>query len=160
VSTQGENENYRHALNVAVRILSVRDHSLFELAHKLAKKGFSNSIIDQVIKQCDRLKYVDDHKFAENMVNMMVRKGYGRYYLQAALKRKGIDSRIIESIFEDRGFSIKEFNGAKIAMKKKIKRMKNLTNHDKRMASLYRYLQGRGFPKDLIHRLFAEQNYF
>jgi SOS response regulatory protein OraA/RecX len=70
--TEDRRQNYatptktsrRDAMNAAVRILTHRDHSKYELKQKLQKRGFASEVIDTVILACLRLNYIDDERTA------------------------------------------------------------------------------------------------
>jgi hypothetical protein len=46
------------AMNAAVRILTHRDHSKYELKRKLEQRGFASEVVDAVIQACERLNYI------------------------------------------------------------------------------------------------------
>jgi regulatory protein len=153
MNTENQNENARRAMHVALRILSGRDHSRQELGQKLAKKGIPEDTVNQVLLACDRLCYLDDRRFAENMLNAIFQKGYGRHYLRAYLKKRGIDSEIIENLLNGKDFEEKESKSAQEALKKKSALLDSAQDETKRLATLYRYLYSRGFSWELIRRL-------
>lgn len=91
-------KSYQKAMNSAVRILTNRDHSKFELVQKLQQRGFSTRIVDTVIARCEDFGYIDDPRTARVYVLQLKRKCFGRRYVRLALKKKRLMGAAIEKI--------------------------------------------------------------
>ena len=63
---------YGHAL----KLLRTRDHTVFELRHKLEKRF--GQAPDKTIEQLIEKKFLDDRRFAENFVRVRKRQGRER----------------------------------------------------------------------------------
>lgn len=93
----------------ATCILAMRDHSEYELRRKLAlpmiftHNGVEKSIIgnnddiDKVISWCHEYHWIDDNKFAQQLIRSRSRKGYGPQYIYQKLQQKGISREIREA---------------------------------------------------------------
>jgi len=57
----------KKALNTALRILTPRDHSKYELVQKLKQRGFSREVIDAAISSCERFDYINDERTASRV---------------------------------------------------------------------------------------------
>ena len=88
----------QQAMNTAVRILTNRDHSAFELNRKLQQRGYAAKIIDAVIAKCEDVGYIDDCRTARVYILQLKRKRFGRRYVRRALKKKRLTGAAIEKI--------------------------------------------------------------
>ena len=80
---------YPHAMERAVKLLSMRDHSEGELREKLYQAGYPDVVIDQVIDKLEIMNLVDDENFAESWVESRAPR-HGRKRLEQELTRKGV----------------------------------------------------------------------
>ena len=80
---------YPHAMERAVKLLSMRDHSEGELREKLYQAGYPDVVIDQVIDKLEIMNLVDDENFAESWVESRAHR-HGRKRLEQELTRKGV----------------------------------------------------------------------
>lgn len=80
---------YPHAMERAVKLLSMRDHSEGELREKLYQAGYLDAVIDQVIDKLEIMNLVDDENFAESWVESRAHR-HGRKRLEQELTRKGV----------------------------------------------------------------------
>lgn len=85
------------AFESAMKMLSLRAHSEYELKHKITQK-FSKEAADFAIEKLKALGLIDDEKFAcllaEELYN---RKSYAPKRILLELKNRGIDSQIAEN---------------------------------------------------------------
>lgn len=133
----------------AVRLLSRRDHSIFELKRKLRLREFPQEEIDDALDDLIKRDYISDARFSEAYVNMRKQKGFGPLRIAAELNERGVDEReyldflqpesdswivSLERTYQTkyRGLAYKDFN-------EKAKRI--------------RFLQYRGFTLDKIHQV-------
>ena len=147
------NESYQKAMNTAVRILTNRDHSKFELVQKLQQRGFSTQIVDTVIARCEDFGYIDDPRTAQVYVLQLKRKCFGRRYVRQALKKKRLRGATIEKILVENYPGEDEFIHADRLLEKKKKTFANLTDPRKRSDRIYRFLYSRGFSPAVIRDL-------
>ena len=80
---------YPHAMERAVKLLSMRDHSEGELREKLYQAGYPDAVIDQVIDKLEIMNLVDDENFAESWVESRAHR-HGRKRLEQEVTRKGV----------------------------------------------------------------------
>ena len=80
---------YPHAMERAVKLLSMRDHSEGELREKLYQAGYPDAVIDQVIDKLEIMNLVDDENFAESWVESRAHR-HGRKRLEQELTRTGV----------------------------------------------------------------------
>ncbi|MGD1968752.1 MAG: regulatory protein RecX [Desulfobacterales bacterium] len=152
------NESYRQAMNTAVRILTNRDHSAFELNRKLQQRGYAAKIIDAVIAQCEDFGYIDDRRTARIYIQQLKCRCFGRRYIRLALKKKRLSDPAIERIFLQDYPQDDEYEYADRLLKKKMKTFARETDPQKRSDKIYRFLYSRGFSPAVIRDLVNQSN--
>ncbi len=81
--------DYLEAKKTAFRLLSIRNHTAFELKQKLLrKKKISKEIIESVITELTDTKYVNEQTIVVDYINEMIRKGFGPMRIKVDLKKK------------------------------------------------------------------------
>ena len=81
----------RLARERALRLLLYRDRSVTELQGRLADDGFPDHVVDDVVAALGSTGLLDDARFAEGFVRMLVRsRGYGRERALRELRAHGI----------------------------------------------------------------------
>lgn len=101
MSHHHDEEEFKKALAKAYRILSYRDHSIFELKEKLIDKEFSDPTVDEIIEELTGQGLVNDENFALNFAYAKAKNRYwGPRKISHALSLKGIDRDEIERAFE------------------------------------------------------------
>jgi regulatory protein len=149
-SGQRAEGGYRRAFNTALRLLTRRDHSKYELAQKLKQRAFANDIIEEVILACERLDYLNDDRTAEVFIAQLIRKGYGAKHIRAELKRKGLTGRRIAEVLSTILSEAGEQENAERVLIKNIRRFDREEDRRKRQAKIYRFLFARGFETRII----------
>ena len=143
----------QRALNSAIRILTGRDHSKYELVQKLRLRGFAPGTIEKVIAECERLNYVDDERTSRVYIRQLIRKGYGAKRIRLELKKKGLQGRAVRGIASEMISDIDELETAGRILKKNINRFERENDPRKRKDKIYRFLYARGFSAETIRRL-------
>ena len=140
----------KKAFDTALRILTPRDHSKYELVKKLKQRGFSSADIDDAISACERFDYIDDIRTTQVYIRQLKRKGYGKKRIQLELNNKGLKGDRIQGILDQSVSEADEREGAARILKKKIKRFEKEKDRSKRRAKIYRFLNARGFSREVI----------
>lgn len=142
-----EKEEVYKAKDKALRLLAVRPRSKQELRQKLLEKKFNPKHIESVISYLVEKGYIDDKTFAQYITESIIsRKPASRVFLKQVLKKKGINTEIINSTITK--LLPEEYRLALEAGKKYLKRLqkssKSIDNkiQQKRLCS---YLLHRGF---------------
>ncbi len=151
-------EESRDAYQVAVKLLSRREHSIQELRRKLARKEFSNGVIDAVVSNLQEADLVSDARYAEVFVRSRINRGDGPMKVLASLRERGIDDVLIDQFLHyDDTFWISRAN--RVLEKKFGQRLtrgddKGYSDWGKRA----RFLAGRGFAAEIIYRSLGPQH--
>jgi regulatory protein len=138
------------AMNSAVRILTNRDHSKYELKQKLQQRDFASKVIDTVIAECERLNYINDERTARVYISQLNRKCFGKHHIKMALKKKGLRGAAIENILLQKCTEDEERKKAGRLLEKKLKTVNREKEARKKRDHIYRFLYSRGFSRDLI----------
>ncbi len=148
-----QKENELHSCeNKALDYLSRRLHSAMELRRKLMQKGFPKETIEEIINKMRSLKYLDDRKYAELMVNESINLRHeGTQKIRARLMEKGISKEIIQEVlFIGEVASFEDENIKLIADKKLFSLKKRFTDKKAVTQKLTAYLLSKGFSYQTI----------
>jgi len=74
----------------AMRILGSRNYSSSEMERRLISKGESSETAKETVRWLEDVGAVDDHKYAEAIVQYYSAKGYGVFRIKDELYRRGI----------------------------------------------------------------------
>jgi len=81
----------RSTYQIALDLLSRRDHFRRELVEKLQKRNRPAGEIEEAIARCEELDLIDDERVAERFVELRSRdRGWGPHRLAAELRQRGI----------------------------------------------------------------------
>ena len=150
MKTTKTNSSSKSALNSALRILTRRDHSRYELVRKLKLRGYSRKDIDQAVSACEEYDYIDDLRTATVYIRQLKRKGYGKKRIQLELRKKGLRGNRVLGILDESVSEADESEAAQRIVKKNLKRFERERDLKKRRDKIYRFLQARGFSRDVI----------
>lgn len=82
----------------ALRLLSIREHSVQELIRKLLAKGHQEKLVHRVIEDMKEQGLVSDQRFAESFVRGRIAKKQGPILICAELRERGVSERILEDV--------------------------------------------------------------
>jgi regulatory protein len=136
----------------ALGYLARRLHSKMELRRKLYQKKFTKPVIESIIDKLSAIKYIDDRKFAELVINESMNLRHdGMQKTKARLMEKGVDKKIIEEVLAETKDSDTEMENIKLTGDKKLFSLKKRFT-DKRQVDqkLTAYLVGKGFSFEII----------
>jgi len=71
--------------------------------------------IQQVVAECERLGYINDARYAENMVRRLSEQGKSARFIQQKLNGAGVDSQIIQELLSP----YNDYESARIFARKK-----------------------------------------
>lgn len=88
----------RHkAYNQALRYLSLREHSRFELKAKLKNKGFCPEDLEEILNSLEKEGLLSDERYAKNYLASRLRKNSESYFLLfSRLLQKGVSRQKAE----------------------------------------------------------------
>ena len=138
-----DSELLHKAKNLALKILSRRDHSAREMRLKLKKKGISEDAIADTIDWLYKKKLVDDKIFAMKKAESIYRtKLVGPLYIKMKLREAGIAESTAEAVVDNLA-SDANWNGR--AKKALVQWKKAHVKHAEDRVRHMRFLASRGF---------------
>ena len=145
-------ESLKKAKAQALRFLSYKDRSNWELAQYLKKKEYSHPVIQQTLDYLAELNYIDDQRFALQWSQFKInKKNIGRNRLYLELSGKGIDKIIIEKTLNTIYENNPEKDLAAQCARKKWVSLKGV-EIEKKKQRLIQFMQRRGFSSDIIYQ--------
>jgi len=140
--------------NSALRLVSRRPHSSFELRLKLQKKNFSKDDISEIIKDFLAKGYLSDNDFAERFIDEGIKKKKGLMRIKSELYSKGISRDIIEQVLNKFDDDETLIENATIIARKKLESF-NYKKYDanQKKQKLYSYLNNKGYSSDIIRQV-------
>ncbi|MFA6620942.1 MAG: regulatory protein RecX [Candidatus Caldatribacteriota bacterium] len=149
----------KKAKNDAIRFLSYRARSEWEIVNKLKNKNYPQPVIINVINWLKENDFINDINFSHMWIkNKLENNPIGRFKIKSELKNKGIDNNIIEKTIAK--FLPNDDDELKLAyqlIKKKNDslKLKNIELEHKKIINL---LKSRGFSYNVISRIYNEYN--
>ncbi len=138
--------DYKSLLNGSLRLLSIRPHSQNEILKYLRKKTSDQELINRVLDQLKSVKFLDDAKFAQWVIESRSRtRPRGKRLLIQELKSKGLDPATYNLQLTTQN----EVDLALQALQKKSRVWSNLSAKDYRLKAIS-FLRFRGFPWGVI----------
>lgn len=149
-------EIFQECFDKATAFLSRRLHSRAELMRKLARAEFGTDVVNAVLEELARLRYVDDARFAKTKaLSAAQHRHHGRRRAMAELLRAGVDADAAERAVEE---VYQETDSTEVARRLAMKHAARLLKLDPAVARrrLAGMLQRRGFEYDSIKPVIDE----
>lgn len=136
----------------ALRLLTARALSEKELVERLQRRGFSPAAVAAEVAQLRELGLLDDVRLAAGVCADLLRRGYGRRRLAAALARRGVSEeaagRVLAEVSPE-----EELAAFERAVERISSRSDDNLTLPREPAKVIRYLLARGFPAALVCRV-------
>lgn len=134
---------------VAVAVLSLREHSVLEIRRKLKLKSFEEDEIDSCIEKLINNNLLSEERFTESYIIMRKRRGYGPGRIALELRERGVDEVLFDG-FLDRNNP----DWHDVMRQQYRKKYGNQLAHEyAEKVKRAKHLQSRGFPLDWIFKL-------
>ncbi len=148
-------DSVEHAYNYALFLLGLSMRTESEMRRKMGLRGYSQDVIEQVIKQLYEEKLLDDRHYAEVYVrNLKEYRNFGFYGIKKKLMEKSLPEGDISELLESEISPEEELKIGKKFLAKEMHgdyKKSGLTQAEKQ--KLARKLQARGFRGDAIAKL-------
>ena len=152
---QENNEN--QAMKFAIKLLSIRKRSVFEITKRLRQKKFTGDITDKVIKELFKYKYLNDEEFAEAYINDRVNfNPHGSFLIRKELREKGIAEDIISEKIKELLPEEKEVRLAKKTAEKKLEHSDKKLDKNKIYQKIGAHLQSKGYSSCIIREVLED----
>jgi regulatory protein len=145
-----DTQTLHRAKQQAYRLLAYRSQTSSELRDRLARRGYTATIIDEVLQRLASEGYLDDRKLALDWARYRVQtKPIGRRRLAWELQRRGVPSESIEEVLREVYSEYDEVTLAEQAARKRL-RTKELPRSVHERQREARYLLRLGFNADAV----------
>ena len=155
-----QNSKLSSAKNDAIRFLSYRPRSKWEIENKLHRNKYKPSIIENTINWLEENNFINDRDFAINWIRYQIsKKPAGKLKLRNELNKKGIDREIIDSVINS--FFEQEEDELTLANQLIRKKQFSLQSKDIQLdpTKLISLLKRRGFSNVVIKRVCEKYSY-
>lgn len=147
ISVLAKTDNFQRCLNAAMRYLSYRPRSEFELRERLCRRNFDDESISGVVARLKELGLVDDREFAQFWQdNRQAFSPRSSSLTRLELRRKGVAEEVIGQVVNPAG----DGEGAYRAALGKARRLQ-LSDYQSFRRRLGEYLRRRGFSYGVIN---------
>jgi regulatory protein len=85
----------------ALKLLTGREHSRFELRRKLQRKGYTDLEIIPLLDKLKNAGWQNDLRFAKAYTSSRQSRGYGPLRVQKELNERGIDEEIMNAVVDE-----------------------------------------------------------
>ena len=130
----------------ALRLLTRREYSSYELQQKLLQSGFALELIENTLTKLQALGMQSDQRFTEMLIRTRQRQGYGPVRIRYELQEQGINTVLQENYLR--------FNDPiwfELASQQRIKKFGLTLSADfKAKAKQMQFLHYRGFTSEQI----------
>ncbi|UCF64406.1 MAG: regulatory protein RecX [bacterium] len=148
-----EEDALRQAKDQAMRYLSRRPHSRFELIRKMREKGFRMVIIQKALDELEKIDLVNDRDFARAFIlNELRLRPVSRYLLTQKLNQRGIQKELYELLLDELQTEEQELELARMLADKFLK-SHSREKGQKLREKLLRFLQTKGFNWEQIRQI-------
>lgn len=146
--------------DAALKLLSRREHSRFELQQKLSGR-FPGADFDALFERLHRFGYQSDQRFAETFARSRVRRGYGPLRIRSELQQRGIGKALIDDVLEQIGADWCALAAGQLRYRFHSPVSAALPREQrlKEVARRQRYLFQRGFPASLIQQVLDARDF-
>jgi regulatory protein len=127
-------------------LLARREHSVQELARKLAVRGYADEEIYPALEALVDRDYLSDVRYAEAYVRSRIAKGFGEIRIRQELRERGIDRELSDATLATA--DVDWFVCIADVVRKKYGDLTPVNRVQSR-----NFLAYRGFPHDLISRI-------
>lgn len=147
--------DYKALMQKAIYLLSMREHSVQELAGKLNAKSDNSAAVPAVMEFLLENDYVSDIRFTESFVRFRANKGQGPIKIRSELRAKGVSTLLIDEHLDVD--TAVWFDNAEALYNKKYgdEPVSGYNTWSKRA----RFLQSRGFTMDHIQSTVPQVDY-
>lgn len=140
---------YKKAVDKCYDLLSRRDHSVKELKIKLLRT-IDEKNADKAIEKMLELGYLDDEKYARNLVKYLAQtRNMSKNHIKQEMFKRGIPNEIINSVMEDY-----EFDNVSCVVDLILTKYRNKLNNEDGNKKVIASLMRKGFSYSDIKNAF------
>lgn len=141
-NTESDADEMRKQIRFAItRYLAQREHGFNEIIKKLQQKGYPKDLCQEVLAKYQESDLQSDRRFAEQLVQRRLNKGYGENYILAEGQHKGINNNVLQLVLEELDIDWQELARQAAESKFGDSKPRDAKEHAKRC----NFLRNRGF---------------
>jgi regulatory protein len=135
-----------------LKMLARRELSESQIRQRLARKGHSESDIDEAVERLRGERAIDDARVAEAIARTetSVRRR-GKLRVRMQIQRAGIGKDLAKRAVDEVFSEIDDDELIEASLRKRLRNRETIAD-DREFQRLYRYLVGQGFETDMIMR--------
>ena len=146
-------KTYNKIWEIALKKISVRPMSKFEISKKLEEKfPDEEELIKKVVQEMERVFLLNDKQFTEKYINHLTQKNIGRIKIMVEARKKGLSSDMAEEALININWN--EENSCQKAFELKDKLIRE-EDPRKRKQKLTNFLLSRGFTNSVIYKVLS-----
>lgn len=92
----------KKARSGVLRQLTYRDRSVREVEEYLDRKNYPEDVKNMIVKEMIGYGYLDDRRFAANLISYRKSGGHGLLRVRYELQQKGVSRQIIDELVEEK----------------------------------------------------------
>lgn len=144
VQKEVKRKSAEQALRLLMNMAARAERSSGDALRLMKRWGVDDNDAQRVLQRLIAERFIDDSRYAAAFVREKINlSGWGSYKIVEALRRKGVDNRIIENALSQYG-SVDMEERLQGLLEKKIKTVKYRDTSDLR-AKLFRFAASRGY---------------
>jgi regulatory protein len=142
------------ARQVALKLLTRREHTRAELREKLVARGCAASVAEEVVSRLESERLLSEDRFVESFVAARRSRGYGPVRIREELRQRGVDGDVIGRWLD---VNAREWRDDLKAVRRKKFGARMPKSYSER-AKQARFLQYRGFTADQIQKILSDRD--
>lgn len=144
---------YEKSKFAALRYVGYSPRTIQQTVEKLHTLEFDEMIIEKTIDFLKSYSYLDDAAYVNNFIRSRIKqKRHGRHKITYDLLRRGISKDMCQPVLDE--YEEEEYEAALYLYHKRTKG--KIIKDYKEKSKITRYLQGRGYPFDIIRAVMEE----
>ena len=151
----GYQEEISKSRMYALKLLSYRERSRWEIKKRMERKGYQKEIIEDTLNYLKERDLINDERFAHIWIEERIRSGYGRRRIYYELSEKRVDKEIVDEFIKKLYPKVNEMSTALHLIEKNRRFLKEEKNS--RMRKISAFLERRGFPFDVINEVIEKR---
>ena len=137
----------------ALRLLGRRELSEFQVRQRLARKGHTQSDVDEAVQRLMEERALDDRRTAEALARTeALVKRRGRIRVRRALEQAGIAEALAREALDAVFAAVDEDEAVENSLGRRLRGDRRIAD-DRQFQRLYRYLVSQGFESDRVLRV-------
>ena len=146
--------DYDHGYQYALFLLNLSMRTVKEVQEKMTKRGYTTTVVNEVINNLLLEKYLNDDNYAEVFINSMKNyKTWGRFMMKKKMYEKKLPKELIEEKLSELVSDEDERTIAQRYLEREYKETKlSELSYDEKQKVMRRLLS-RGFGMDVVTKL-------